>query len=276
MKLFKKNQKLQDFLKVDKEGLEMIKKLFFGFLILASTHLIALSDIQKYKIRIAYEIGKTIKAKDGITFENTLPSIMGQESSWGIINIGDKFDETGRLKSLYDSSLGNFQIKLSTAKLTILKYPNLRKKYGHMVNKDKSTYKDYQKHYKKLKYYKKIIQSKKLNTKFERGDKQAIKTIKWAKKEFLYHHKFYTKYQKQARKDTLLINALMYDFKTQAEIAGHYLLSMYEESSRKFRKKEAYWKAVGRYNGGWNNKTYHKNVMKRMKTTKKIIKKIKK
>jgi len=247
-------------------------KLFMGLLILASTHLMALSDIQRDKIKAAYRIGKTIKAKDGMTFENTLPSIMGQESSWGTDNIGDKYTETGRLKSLYDSSLGNFQIKLSTAKLTILKYPKLRRKYGYLVNNGKSTYKEYEKHLKKLKYYQKIIESKTWNSRADKGDKKAIRTLKWAKKEFLYHHSLWAKYKKQARQDTMLINNLMYNFEFSATIAGHYLLSVYEQASHKFGKDRAYWKAVGRYNGGWNNKTYHTKIMKRMKTVKRVVK----
>ena len=247
-------------------------RLFMIFLILASTHLMALSNIQKEKIKIAYEVGKTIKAKDGMTFENTLPSIMGQESSWGTDNIGDKYTDTGRLKSLYDSSLGNFQIKLSTAKLTILKYPELKRKYGYLVNKGKSTYKEYERHLKKLKYYQKIIESKSWNSRADKGNKKAIRTLKWAKKEFLFHYSFWTKYKKQARRDTMLINKLMYDFEFGATIGGHYLLSMYEQASRKFGKSEAYWKAVGRYNGGWSNRSYHQKIMKRMKTVKIIIK----
>ena len=231
----------------------------------------ALTNSQKQKIQKSYEIGKSIKASDGMTFALTLPSIMGQESSWGVENIGDKYDSTGRLKSLYDSSLGNFQIKLSTAKLTILKYPKLRKKYGHLVNKDKSTYKKYEKHYNKLKYYKSILNSEKWNNRAKKGDKKALRTLSWAKREYLYHYEFYKKYKKEARKDTLLINKLMYDFEFGATIGGHYLLSMYEEALKKFGKKEAYWRAVGRYNGGWHNKGYHNRIVKKMKIVKKYI-----
>jgi len=240
-----------------------------------STQASALSDIQKEKIKIAYEVGKTIKAKDGMTFENTLPSIMGQESSWGTNNLGDKWDKNGRLKSLYDSSLGNFQIKLSTAKITINMYPELKKKYGYLVNNGKSTYKEYQKHREKLYYYKSIIESKVWNKRVSEGNKKAISTMKWAKKEFLYHHIFFTKFKKQADQDTKLINKLMYDFKFGAIISGHYLKHCYEMSLKKFGKSEAYWKAVGRYNGGWSNRTYHKKILDRMKTVKKIIKEAK-
>ena len=241
-------------------------------LILLSLPLMGLSDIQKDKIKISYKIGKSIKAKDGMTFENTLPSIMGQESSWGSVNIGDRFSETGRLKSLYDSSLGNFQIKLSTAKITINMYPKLKKKYGYLVNNGKSTYKEYQKYKKKLNYYKNIINSKVWNKRISKRNKKAIKIMKWAKKEFLHNYSIWIKYKKQAKQDVKLINKLMYDFKFGALISGYYLKHCYEMSLKRFNKSETYWKAIGRYNGGWNNRTYYKKIMKRMKTVKKIIK----
>ena len=247
-----------------------ISKLIIALIIL-STSLYALNEEQLKKIKIAYTVGKSIKAKDGMTFENTLPSIMAQESSWGKDNIGDKYDDTGRLKSLYDSSLGNFQIKLHTAKITILKYPKLKEKYGYLVNTGESTYKAFSLHKKKLLYYKKIIQSKKWNTRVDKGDKKAITTIKWAKKQYLIHYNLWVKASEQARQDTKLINKLMYDFKFGAIIAGHYLLSMYEQSCKKFDKSNAYWRAVGRYNGGWSNTKYHAKVMMRMKTVKKYL-----
>jgi len=250
----------------------MFKKIILLVAIFATTHLSALTNSQKDKIITSYNIGKTIVAKDGMTFENTLPSIMGQESSWGTDNLGDKFDKTGRLKSLYDSSLGNFQIKLSTAKITIKMYPELKAKYGYLVNKEKSTYKKYQIHYKKLNYYKEIVNSEKWNERVRNGEKKAIKTMKWAKKEFLYHHTFFSRYKKQAKQDTMLINKLMYDFEFGAIISGHYLKHCYELALRKFGKSEAYWRGVGRYNGGWSNRAYHGKILSRMKTVKKIIK----
>ena len=239
--------------------------------IFVSVNLFALTNIQKAKIKTAYNIGKTIKAPDGMTFENTLPSIMGQESSWGKANIGDKYDNSGRLKSLYDSSLGNFQIKLSTAKITILKFPYLYKKYGHLVNTGKSTYKEYAKYRKKLEYFRKIFQSRSWKKRAKMGNKKAIATIAWAKKEFLKNYNLWKKASKQARRDTKLINNLMYNFKFSAEIAGYYLLNTYEQALNKFGKKQVYWRAIGKYNGGWNNKRYYNYIVKRMKIVKKVI-----
>jgi hypothetical protein len=162
---------------------------------------------QLNKIQVAYNIGKTIKASDGTTFEHTLPSIMGQESSWGKVNLGDRYRK-GKLQSKYKMSFGNYQVKISTAKETIKKYKHLHKKYGFLVE---PKYKD-----------------------------SLMKLLR-------YNHRFC------------------------AEIAGHYLLSMYEQALKRGYSKP-YIKAVGRYNGGWNNKHYPKLVLKRMKTVKKLKK----
>lgn len=293
--------------------------------ILAVSTAYGLDNSQKHKIKVAYNIGKIIKAKDGMTFENGLPSIMGQESSFGIYVVGDKW-ENGRLKSLYDSSLGNFQIKLSTAKLTIKKYPHLRKRYGHLVYDGKSIYKKFEKHkrlkeyykeltnkglthyietktvkskhIKKIKYYSDILNNPIWIERYERKTKRAIATFKWAKKELVYHkavHKRETKnVQKEfvlaikklnehrvnynrllakANKDTRLINMLLTNFEFGAVVSGHYLLSMYEEAIRKgYTGSQAYWRSIGRYNGGWNNITYYTLIKKRMKIVKKVMK----
>jgi len=296
------------------------------------TGLFALNVDQTNKVKIAYAVGKTIKAKNGMTFEHTLPSIMGQESSWGVYVIGDKWDKNGRLKSVYMSSLGNFQIKLSTAKLTIRKYPHLMKKYGKLLYDGKSIYLKYEKHqsqlakyknltdggissyiakkkksldnstdYKKMTYYSNIIENPKWIEREKAGKKRAIRTMTWAKRELIYHTTRYNnKMQKlsktaiknymkdlkkytyhnqevgklivKANKDTRLINKLLNDFRFGAEVGGHYLLSMYEEAiNNGHNRQNAYWKAIGRYNGGWNNTTYYTKVKHKMKTVKKVM-----
>lgn len=54
-------------------------------------------------------------------------------------------------------------------------------------------------------------------------------------------------------------------------LAGYYLKLNYEVA-----KKRGYWnpyfKAISRYNGGWNNTTYYKRVMRNMKIIKKLVK----
>jgi len=177
-----------------------------------------LTNDQKQKITIAYDIGKNITANDGMTFEYALPSIMGQESSFGVFVVGDKWGN-GRLKSLYDSSLGNFQIKLSTAKLVIKKNPKLLKRYSYLVYEGKSIYHDFEKHkkqisiyetltnkginyfirlkttenkhLKKIEYYNHVLHSttwiNRFNNKNHKKHKLAVRTFKWANKELKYH-----------------------------------------------------------------------------------------
>jgi len=82
-------------------------------------------------IRKSYNIGKLIKAKDGMTFENTLASISFTESSAGKYIIGDKFT-----KHLKDSSLGVYQIRLKTAKWLIKSDPWLRKNFTYLLKDD--------------------------------------------------------------------------------------------------------------------------------------------
>jgi hypothetical protein len=251
---------------------------------ISTTLVYGLTSDQISKINEASRIGKTIRAKDGMTFETALPSIMGQESSWGVFVLGDKWDKNGRLKSVYMSSLGNFQIKLSTAKLTIQKYPKLYAKYKHLLYKGKSIYLQYEQHKKryealkkivgkgydyyvdvqvenirqstdskKIIYYTNIIKNPKWIKKEANGDKQAIRTMKWAKRELAYHKvkyaesikKFknttkdnfsslmqeytkelisYNNLKEKAAKDMRLINKLLTDFSFGAEIAGHYCM----------------------------------------------------
>jgi len=302
-------------------------------IMMTTTAVFGLTTDQINKIHEASKVGKTIRAKDGMTFETALPSIMGQESSWGVFVLGDKWDKNGRLKSVYKSSLGNFQIKLSTAKLTIKKYPKLYIKYKHLVYDGKSTYIKYEyhkrryeilkakvgkgynhyvdtqaetirqsTHSKKIGYYTRIIENPKWIKREAEGKKRAIRTMKWAKKELAYHKVKYASSLKafetntakrfadhmreyttemiacnnlreRASKDMRLINRLLTDFSFGAEIAGHYLLSMYEEA-RKRGFSNPYKRAIGRYNGGWNNTTYYNLVMNKSVTVKKIRKKV--
>lgn len=280
--------------------------------------LFAFTDEQIEKIQVGYNVGKKIVASNGESFEKTLPSLLGQESSWEEHVIGDKYDSDNRLKSVYESSLGNYQVKLSTAKLTIRKYDHLYKKYKHMLYEGDSIYLEYEsnleklknqrkltkggieyfqenslkilensEHAKKIEYYESIINNPKWIERFNRSEEKAIKTMDWAHRRLDYHKKHYDssfaisysnaekeyniaikkleEYEKidntlkvKAHKDTMLINKLLSDNKFGAEIAGHYLLSMYEEAlSKGYKGFEAYWRAVGRYNGGWNNEKYY-------------------
>ena len=127
-------------------------KLLLGLLI-SITFAFSLTTEQVTKIKTAYSVGKTIKTKDGISFERTLVGIIGQESSFGEHVLGDKYDRNGKLKSVYESSLGSFQIKLSTAKITIRKFPHLMKKYSYMLYDGESIYLKFEENKKQIETY---------------------------------------------------------------------------------------------------------------------------
>ena len=185
-----------------------MRKIILVGLLASSLYGNVLDREQITKTQIAYNTGAKIKASDGTTFENTLASIMGTESSWGKMTLGDKFFKNGKLKPKRLMSLGNYQIKVSTAKETINKYNHLNDKYSS------------------------LLKNENLN--------KLIKELQW-------------------------------NSKFGAEIAGHYLLSMYEQSIKKDHWNP-YMKAVGRYNGGWMNMTYAKRVILNMQILKKLKK----
>jgi hypothetical protein len=239
-------------------------------LILTTNLLFALSDEQVKNMKVAYKVGKTIKANNGMTFENTLVGIMGQESSWGKYVLGDKYDNNGKLKSVYESSLGAFQIKLSTAKYTIRKVPELYKKYRYLLYDGRSIYLEYEYHKSKMNYYVGVINNPTWVKRFVRGEDKAIRTFAWAKKELKRHKETYLELRNKAAKDTLLINKLFTDVRFSAEIAGHYLKMQYDYAISKGWSK-AYKRSVGRYNGGWDNWEYADRVLKRMRITKEIF-----
>jgi hypothetical protein len=240
------------------------------FLLIVTHSLFALTHDQIKAMKIGYSVGKTITAKNGMTFENTLASIPGQESSWCVNVVGDKYDKNGKLKSLYESSLGCYQIKLSTAKLVIKKNPHLLKKYEYLVYNGSSIYIKYEKNKKKLDYFKRVLKSPTWNKRLSRGEDKAIRTFAWANRELRKHKIIHNSLLRKARKDTLLINRLLTDTRFSAEIAGNYIRMMYEHVIAK-GWSQPYKRSIGRYNGGWSNWTYANKILKRMKTVKKYI-----
>lgn len=111
-----------------------MKSLFILFFLMSS--LFALNNKQTKIIKESYNIGKEIKARDGMTFGYALSAIVLQESSAGRDLIGDKY-KNGKLKNFYDSSLGIFQIKLSTAKWIIRRESFLNKYFKNLLHNDK-------------------------------------------------------------------------------------------------------------------------------------------
>lgn len=94
---------------------------------------IKLSNEKLDLLQTAYDIGNIVKADDGMSFGQTLASVMITESSVVLGTIGDKFKENGKLKPLKDSSLGAFQIKVPTAKRVITENPILLKNYSNLL-----------------------------------------------------------------------------------------------------------------------------------------------
>lgn len=229
-----------------------------------------LSEEQIEKLKVGYETGKTIVANDGTTFENTLAAMAGVESTWGVNIIGDKYDNNGRLKSLYESSLGVYQIKLSTAKLTIRKHPELLKKYGNLLYDGNSVYLKYEENKEKLDYYKSVLENPKWLLRKIKGELKAIKTMNWAQREYNNHKKIHNELSRKGHRDVKLINKLLTNHKFSAVIAGYYLRDMYNYVIKKGWSKP-YKRAVGRYNGGWNNMTYANKVIKKMNIVKSVI-----
>jgi len=112
----------------------------FLIILLVSIQLFAshtqLNKKQKHTLMVANYIGSKIFAHDGMNFGHALQGIALAESSAGLCIIGDKY-KNGKLKSLYDSSLGAFQIKLSTAKFIIRKTPILMHRFHRLLKNDK-------------------------------------------------------------------------------------------------------------------------------------------
>jgi hypothetical protein len=219
-----------------------------------------LNKEQISKIIISYNIGKKIIATDGMDFGYTLLSIMGVETYYGVCYIGDKYDENGKLKSLYLSSLGNFQIKLSTARIVICKEKSL-KKYKYLVNpygnkvyslyrnakqkyldiRNIHHYSEYKKYklkkyleknvnYKKYIYFKKIYNSKKWNALAKNNNIKAIKTLKWAKRNMEFYYK---KSNKQIEKysEKFTINSYYKFIKYKRELRKK--IKLYKENMKR-------------------------------------------
>ena len=71
-----------------------------GIISLFCTQLLGLTQFQEDNIIKASKISQKIKAKDGKSFPKIISSIMGQESSFGIHNIGDSLDENNKPKKI--------------------------------------------------------------------------------------------------------------------------------------------------------------------------------
>lgn len=84
------------------------------------------SDEQYRLLKIAFNVGKNIHAKNGMSFEKALSSIVLTETTSGKYIIGDSFDKDRSRRHLLKNSLGPFQIRLSTVRVISRKIPSLK------------------------------------------------------------------------------------------------------------------------------------------------------
>jgi len=267
------------------------------FIIISSISAFAISEKQMNKANEVFEVGVKLGSKK---LGYILAGIFGTESSWGNMYIGDKYKKDGSLKPLYKCSLGNFQIKLSSAREVFEKTKNLKLIYPEYYFKGKSvilkynnlnnyfnkhkylkTLKIYSEHnFKKYNNYNSILNNKELNKKFILRDIKTVELIfntlnnlnklnkiievSYNKEIILYNKnvKIYNKIYINANKEIKLMNRLICDYKFSAEIAGNYLYFLYKQ-------KKSIKRVIGRYNGGWNNITYYNRVIKNIKNYKK-------
>lgn len=216
----------------------------------------SLNDTQVERIKVAYSVGKNIKASDGRNFAMALPSMAGVESSWGSLIIGDSVDKRGNQKHLFDCSLGAFQIKMDTARLTIRNNPSLYEKYGNLIyDGERVSNGELVRLIADIKKYSKILTDGELISKKNQGDKKSINKLMWAKTQLEITKENYVITAKKYSKDSQLANKLMNDYEFGSVIAGHYLKDMYNIAlDRNYTK--TYKRAIGRYNGGWSNMKY--------------------
>ncbi len=226
-----------------------------------------LTNEQIQKIQDVYTIGKNIKTSDGQSFEKTLASIMGQESDWGNYFNSNTFTKDSQLKSL-TSSIGDFQIQVATAQMVIKSHPKLSRKYGHMVYEGNSVY---------FTYKRNLEQIKNLNDKYNQLKKSNNHTaivrnrLNHIHQEILNLKKINKTLIVNASKDQILINNLLHNHKFSADIAGHYLVLLYETAKNK-KFPNSYLSALSAYNGGWINTPYCNLIRKKMITIDTLLK----
>jgi hypothetical protein len=226
-----------------------------------------LSKKQISLLQKAYSIAKKYKSNDGHTFEDTIVAIYLVESNAGKHLIGDKYYVTGELKSLYESSLGPGQIKLSTALLVINSFDNLKRKYGQLYHKDYYAFKKYVPIMRKLTYYKSVLNNPIWKKRWAEGKKLKVKA--WAEREYKYWLKKIKPYIKYIKKDDIVIDKLLYDEEFSIEISLHYLILNYNVALKR-KYYNPWFKSISRYNGGWKNTKYYKRVLKKMKIVRRL------
>lgn len=214
----------------------MFYKILIIILIVIELQSYELNNIQKGIIKVAYEAGKKTITSDGMSFENALSGIVMQETTAGKVIIGDNY------KMVYYTVINNKYIEINNVE-NIFEINN--QKYLEIkINNKKHKVKVFEKKIKKS-YIESSIGP------FQIQPKTAIRVINTYYKD---------KYEYLLKDNNLLINKLFTDIQFSADIAAKYLLLTYEEANT-LNKDEKWFRAISRYNGGWNNREYFYNVL---------------
>jgi len=215
-----------------------------------------------------YNEAKRYKAINGHVFNDTICAIYLVESSAGKNVIGDNVDlKTGKMLTLFESSIGPGQIRLETALFVMNKFPQYFNDISYLIHPDISAYKTYVKYLKNIDRFKSILKryrSYLSKTNVKKKIKHYKAVIRWAYKELQYNKKKLEKYKYIIYKDKQIINLLFSDIRFSAKISTLYLIYNYNYAIKN-RMSNPWFRTVSRYNGGWNNKKYYKKVVKKMK-----------
>ncbi len=163
----------------------------------------AISTKQLSNLQIAYSMGKISRANDGMSFEKTASSILLRESSARSGQIGDDRNKDGSKRTKVNSSLGDMQVRVVTAREVAKK----------------------------------------------------VKSLNWV----------------NTMSDEAIANLLLENTQFNVLVAVHYIRIYYNVALKKGLSRPLY-RAISRYNGGWNNTEYYTKVMKNMKTITNLIK----
>ena len=165
------------------------------FLLLIPFLAFGVTNKQIENLQLAYKIGKITKAKDGMTFENTLAGIMLTESSARNHRVGDKE------KYLVNCSLGIMQVRVQTARYVA----------------------------------------------------KRVQMLSWV----------------DSLSNKRIAHLLLHNAEFSCMIASQYLKLNYNLALKKGYKNPLY-RAISRYNGGWNNTEYYERVKKNSKLAKRL------
>ena len=205
----------------------------------------SLSQKQINIIKTVHDVCAQYHARDGMSFDKTCSAIALQESSAGKNIVGDQGSNPGLL---VNSSLGVMQIRVRTVLEVLKNNLKLRNRYQYFWHSDINAIDKYVPILIAMKYYHK---------KWRRSTGHRAQ---YYRKKYIYARKQFARYRKAYRKDLLIAETLLTDIKFSATIAANYLILNYEIAQKR-HYWNPWWKAVSRYNGGWENVKYVHGVI---------------